>query len=212
MTTLLIAETDPRAIDLLPRLVSDNIPNVEVDICTSTEDLTRNCKVGTYDTVAISPILLQGYRLLKHRANRHLLAPIIVTASREDRELASRYLEKDAFDLIVKPLDPEQAVQTVRMALWQNSLLKMLAAREQATSRFQEHMKNFPHARKMEEEFAMKMAAYEKTLLAITTSMQHLLNSEEERSLFDLAGFVESVTKKQALDRLLNLCQDGTSH
>jgi hypothetical protein len=55
MATLLIAETDPRTIDVLPRLLSDNIPSVEIDVSTSTEDLGRNRKVGTYDTVAISP-------------------------------------------------------------------------------------------------------------------------------------------------------------
>lgn len=73
-------------------------------------------------------------------------------------------------------------------------------------------MNNFPHARKMEEEFAMKMAAYEKTLHAISTSLHHLLDSEEERSLFDLAGFVESVAKKHPLDRLFTLCPEGMSH
>ncbi len=212
MTTVLIAETDPGIIGVLPRLVSDNIPNVEVDICISTDDLARNRRIGTYDTVAISPILFQRYRLLKYPAARHLVAPILVTASRDDCELASQCLVKETFDLIVKPIDPEQAVQTVRLALWQNKLLKLLAAKEQATSRFQEHMKVFPQARQMEVEFGAKMAAYENTLRAITTSLQHFLNSEEERSLFDLAGLVESAAKKQAFDRFLTLCPEGTIH
>src|SRR5690349_5095943 len=113
MATILIAETDPRTIDLLPRLLSEDLPDVTVDVCTSPEDLSRNRNLSTYDTIAISPILLQGYHLLKYKAERHLFAPLIVTASLEDRALASRYLEKDAFDLIVKPIVPQEATQTV---------------------------------------------------------------------------------------------------
>jgi hypothetical protein len=87
-----------------------------------------------------------------------------VTAGVEDRMLASKYLEKDAFDLIVKPIVAHEAAETVRLALWQNKLLQLLASRERARSRFQEHMKFFPHARQMEEEFASKNAVYEWTI------------------------------------------------
>ena len=212
MSTILIAENDPRTIDLLPRIVCNQIPDVAVDLCTSTEDLARHRQLSSYDAIAISPILLQGYHLLKYKADRHLLTPLLVTASREDRELASRYLERDAFGLIVKPVIPQEAVQTVKLALWQSALLKLLASRERAVARFRQHMEAFPHARQMEEEFASKMSAYDKTLQALTTSLGHLLSNEGERSVLDMAGFVESTMRKQALDRLLTLGQDGTTH
>ena len=70
-------------------------------------------------------------------------------------------------------------------------------------------MKTFPHALKAQKEFASLLAAYERTFHALTTSLQHLLSSEEEDSLFDMAGFVESISRKQALDRLLNMCKDS---
>ncbi len=212
MATVLIAESDPRTIDLLPRILSENLPEVAVDVCTSSEDLRLNRNLSSYDTIAISPILLQGYHLLKYKADRHLFVPLIVTASVEDRVLASKYLEKDAFDLIVKPIVPQEAIQTVSLALWQNKLLRLLASRERASSRFQEHMRLFPHARYMEEEFSTKMTAYERTIQAITTSLQHLLNSEEEGSLFDVAGCVENMTRKRALHRLLSMGENGTTH
>ena len=212
MPAILIAETDPHAIDLLPRILSQDLPDMKVDVCTSAEELSRNGTLSTYDTIAISPILLQGYHLLKYKADRHLLVPVIVTASVKDRALASKYLENDAFDLIVKPIVPHEASETVRLALWQNKLLRLLASRERASSRFQEHMKLFPHAREMEMEFESKMAVYERTIHAITTSLQHLLNGEEEGTLFDVAGFVESMTRKRALHRLLMLGEKGTTH
>lgn len=60
MASVLIADTDPRPINHLPRILSDHRPDVVVDVCTSAEDLRRNRSLSTYDTIAISPILLQG--------------------------------------------------------------------------------------------------------------------------------------------------------
>lgn len=115
-----------------------------LDVCTSAEDLRRNRSLSTYETIAISPILLQGYHLLKYKAERHLFAPLLVTACLEDRVLASKYLEKDAFDLIVKPIVPQETAQTVKLAPWQSSLLRLLASRERATERFRQRMEAFP--------------------------------------------------------------------
>lgn len=202
MTTVLIADTDVRTRDVLPGILSDRLPDLAIDVSASVDDLLHNRRLPTYDTIAISPILFQDYQNLKHKAKGHLFAPLILTAGREERGLASMFLQRDAFDIIVKPIVPEQAAQAVRVALWQNKLLKLLASKEQATIRFQEHMQLFPNARQMEQEFASKMVAYEKSIRAITTSLEHLLNKEQESSLFDLAGFVEIVTKQRALERL----------
>ena len=100
--------------------------------------------------------------------------------SHEDRALASTYLEKDAFDLIVKPIVPQEASQTVCLALWQSRLLQLLTSKDRASSRFRDHMKAFPHALKAREGFASLLTAYERTFHALTTSLQHLLSSEEE--------------------------------
>lgn len=212
MATVLIAETDPRTIDLLPGILSDRISNVSVEVCTSTDDLTGNRRLSTYDAIAINPILLQGSQLHQNKAYRYSLAPLVLTASLDECELAYTYLENGAFDVIVKPVVSQEAVQTVKVALWQSSLLKLLASRERATERFRQHMEAFPHALQMEVEFASKMAAYEKTLQAITTSLRHILSSDEENSLFDIAGVLESTTRKQALDRLHLMCESLTTH
>ena len=213
MTAVLVAETDPHILDFLPRIVSDRIPNVEVDVCSSPDDLRRDRKLGTYDTVAISPVLLQGYRLLKYKADRHLVTPILVTATRQDHELASQFIKKsEAFDPIVKPLVPEQAVLSVRLALWQNKLLKLLAAREQASQRFDEHIKAFPGDLKMEQVYKKQILVLERTLQTIEKSLRLIINNEEERSFLEMAAFVDQCTRERALDRLLTLNQDGTSH
>ena len=61
----------------------------------------------------------------------------------------------------------------------------------------------------MEQDFIDKMAAYERTIGALSTSMQWLLNTEEERSAYDMAAVVGQHTKQRALDRLWNLCKEG---
>lgn len=118
-------------------------------------------------------------------------------------------LEGDAFDLIAKPIVADQAVQTVRLALWHHAFLRLLASRERAVTRFQQHMAAFPHAQKAEAEFISKLTAYERTFQALTVSMRLLLNFEDERSLFDMAASVESFTRKLALKRLFNMCPEG---
>src|SRR5690349_10663959 len=144
MAMMLIADTDLDIIDVLPPILSTYMPDIVVEVCTSPEDLQCNVKCWAYDTIAINPILFQHYPL-GYKADRHHLVPLLVTASRNDCEVASKYLEgKAVFDLIVKPIIPEEAVQTVCLALWQGALLKLLASKERATERFLAHMEEFP--------------------------------------------------------------------
>lgn len=210
MATVLLAETDPHMIDRFPAILSNHLPDVGVDVCTSAVDLHRLVKCWRYDAIAIHPILLQDCPTLNCKANRHLLAPLLITASRDDCELARRYLKEEAaFDLIVKPLIPHDAVQTVRLALWQGALLNLLVSKERATARFRKHIEAFPQALKAKEEFARLLTAYERTFHAIATSVPLLLSNEEETSLFDMAGVVERMTRQMALDRLFRMCEEG---
>ncbi len=210
--TLLLAETDRYALDRLTRILCERIPDISIDICPSAELLCQTLKNASYDTVVMSPALMRDYFTLQQRSVQHLLAPMIVTAFEEECPMAETSLKAEAFDLIVKPIVPFQAVQTVNVALWQNKFLRLLASKERAAVRFQEHMKAFPHAVKMQQEFVTKMAAYERTIRALSASMRQLLNIEEEQSAFDIAALVARLTKQRALNRLFNLCKQGPTH
>ncbi len=186
----------------LPQTLSESLPNVRVDLCTSAESLARQLSLSSYETIALSPLLIQDYRLVKQTKPLQFLAPLLVTASAEQRPLAQAALETQAFDLIVKPIVPAEAAHTVRLALWQNRLLRLLTAQEQAVSRVHEHMTTFPHARPVEEQFKEKMSAYERTFTASRSSLCRLLNVEDEEALFDMAAAVEGITRQRALARL----------
>jgi len=209
--TILLAETDRYILARLPRILFERLPHVAIDICPSPGQLSRMMKNASYDTVAMSPRVMQDYRSLKQKSGHHVLVPLIVTASQDESQMAEASLKGEAFDLIVKPLIPHQAARTIRLALWQNQLLRLLASKERAASRFHDHMKAFPHAFKMQQELAEKLAAYDRTIHALSTSMRRLLNFEEEQSAFDMAALVEQFTKQRALDRLFNLCKEGAT-
>lgn len=208
---VLIAEIDPRTLVHLPQALSDSLPHLRIDICDSLDGLTRKVRDTSYDTIAINPLLIQDYPRIKQKKPFQLLTPLLVTADSEQRPLAQAALEREAFDLIVKPIVPSEAAHTVRLALWQNRLLQLLVSKDRAVSRFQEHMAAFPHARQAEEQFMSKMAAYERSFEALRSSMRLLLNVEDEQALFDMAVAVADITRQRALDRLTTLSEGDPS-
>jgi DNA-binding NtrC family response regulator len=212
MATVLIADTEFSTLDILPRGLSDHIPQIAIETCRSSDEFSRKLMRTSYDTVAICSRFIPEYRTVGHKQGRHFLSPLIVTANKRDGMLAYQAIEKEAFDLIAKPIVPQDATQTFKLALWQSRFLRLLASRDRATERFHKHMKLFPGAQEVESEHESKLAAYERTLAALSASARLLLGVEEERSLFDMAALVAQLTKKRALDRLLAMDREGLSH
>jgi DNA-binding NtrC family response regulator len=207
--SILIAETDLRTLDILPDVLSDHIPQVVIDTCTTADQLIRRLEGASYDAVSMSPMLLHTYRSLKHKAAPQIIVPLIVTVCQRDLPLAHTAFAGSAFDLIVKPIDPQDAAQTVRLALWQNKLRKLLALKERAASRVRQQGEASPHDLKAEEDF---LRILEKTYQTLKTSFGLLLNIERKSSLRDVADSVERRTRQLALDRLLNMYKEGPTH
>ncbi len=208
---VLIAETDPHTLHILPRILSDRIPGLAIETCTSAEELSRKSELASYSTIAMSPVLLQAFRFLKFKRPHQITAPLLITAGKQDRWSAQRMLQREAFDLIVKPIDPRQAAQAVRLALWQNKLLQLLASKERALSRFRHHMEAFPDDLRLEMAFLKKLEMFDQTLLTVSTSIRLMLNVEQESSFFDMAASIERRARERALERLFTLCQEGST-
>lgn len=207
--SILIAESDQRTLDILPDVLSDHIPKVVIDTCTTVGQLVRKLEKSSYDTVAINPMLLPDYRFLNHKGTSQVLTPVIVTVCQKDLVLAHTMFAGSAFDLIVKPIVPHDAAQTVRLALWQNKLRKLLALKEQAASRFRQRREAPLRDPKAEEEF---LSMLETTCQTLKNSFHLLLNIEQKSSLVEMAASVERRTRQLALDRLLNLYKEGPTH
>ncbi len=206
--TILIAETDQRILDILPDVLSNHFPGVVIDTCTTGGQLVRQLGGASYDTIAMSPKLLGTYQSHKNKEASQAI-PLIVTVSQRDLPFAHTALAGDAFDLIVKPIVPHDAAQTVRLALWHNKLQRLLSLKERAASRFRQHGETAPHDLKAEEEFLHML---ETTYRTLKTSFRLLLDIEQQSSLLDVAASVERRARQLALDRLLNMYREGPTH
>ena len=205
--SVLIADPDYGTINSLFCLLFDHIRTIAISTCTSAEELSHKFEGCSYDTVVLSPLFLAAYRSIRKKKNQ-LLAPLLVTVCQRDLTVAQAVLEGDVFDFIAKPVIPHDATQTVRLALWQNQWLRLLAAKERTAERFHQHMEAFPHDRKAEGEFVRDLDAFDRAFQALQSDMRLLVNREDEQALFDIAVLVEQRARKQALDKLLNLCKE----
>ena len=205
--SILIAETDQFSLHRLTDALSAHLPRLTIDTCTTVEKLTRRLAGASYDAVAMSPKLAQSYRSLKDTDACHVNAPCIVTVNQKDLPLAYAAFEKNAFDVIVKPIVPPDAARTVRLALWQNRLQKLAALKEQ-TAR-QCLSPTAPRDLKAKEDF---LRILETTCETLQTSFGLLLNLQPKSSLSEITASLERHTRQLALDRLLTLSHEGRTH
>ena len=206
---ILLAETDHHTLDILPGILAAHIPHMAIDICTSPDELVQKLEAGSYDTIALSPLLIRSYRFFTTKRTPQLRPSLIVTVSREDQILPYEAVEGDAFDVIIKPINPDQAAQTVKLALAHTTLRRVRASRDRVVARFQEHMAAYPQDLMGEEQFLTKLAIFDRTLQALNVSIKLVLNIDEESYVSDMAERVEGLTRQRAFDRLLNLYTDG---
>lgn len=206
---VLIAENGYGTINSLSCLLFDHIGNIAISTCASAEELPPKFESLSYDTVVLSPLFLPAYRSIQKKKNQ-LLAPLLLTVCQRDLSVAHAALEGDVFDLIAKPFMPHEVTQTVRLALWQNQWLRLLASKQRAVAQFRQHMEAFPHG-KAEGEFARDLDAFDRAFQAMQSDMRLLVSNENERDLFDIAVLVEQRARQQALDRLLRLNLDKDS-
>lgn len=211
LESILIAETNPYILDTFTRVLADSLPHVRIDLCDSPASFPDTLRKTSYDTIAMSPLLISDYHLLRQKKPVQLLTPLLVIAGAEQPCLAQAVLEADAFDVIVTPIHPTEAVETVRLALWQNRLLRLLASKDRAATLFEEHMAAFPDDCKTEEHFVRHVEVLERTIDALRSSMRLVMNYDDDQILFDIAASVMQCARQRALDRLFNLGMNGTA-
>jgi DNA-binding NtrC family response regulator len=141
---------------------------------------------------------------LKRTQALETFVPVVVTADASGKESARRVLAEGAFDLISTPLDLEQAVRTIRLALWQSRLSGLLARKEKVVDKYRQHLADYPDAgEKMEESFMRALAAFEITISSVEQSILRM--DESDRCVSNLATQLVFLTKKRALERLGSL-------
>lgn len=211
LESILIAETNPYILDTFTRVLADSLPHVRIDLCDSPASFPDTLQKTSYDTIAMSPLLISDYHLIRQKKPVQLLTPLLMIAGTERPCTAQGVIETDAFDVIVTPIHSTEAVETVRLALWQNRLLRLLASKDRSAIPFEEHMAAFPDDWKTEEHFVRHLDVLERTIDALHSRMRQLMNGDDEQLLFDIAASVMQCARQRALDRLFNLSMNGTA-
>lgn len=201
---LLVQPDTSAALSFIP-LFDDRYLKVEYELSTSHQHAVRKLfrSPAPYHMVVCDAQLADTHNLLLLTHNRtfHPSVPFIVTAREAEHRSVRRALEEGAIDFIQAPLEQEQAVKTIRRALWHNWLRKLIAQKETTTAKYREHLaKGYPHDQRMED-------AYRRACEIVETSLAIMERSgvwveETGSSLSDIATGLEIQTRTQALIRL----------
>ena len=176
---ILIAEKHLPTFESLIDTIADRRLDIDVDFCTSHRGAVRKLLASPYQLIISGAQLaeIEDFLLLKRVEALEPSVPLVITAGASEKASARQVLMQGAFDLITNPLDHEQTVNTIRLALWHNKFTTLIARKEQTLEKYRQHMTDYPVEKRTEEAFARTLAAvlesihsYERTILRIEES------------------------------------------
>lgn len=203
--SILLADPDPALSENLSFFISSDLPRIDLTVCTSTQQITERLSRSKYSTVIASSDLIQDKSSILHhlKRTRHVLVPFILTTGHLFCEPARHaLLHLGAFDVIAKPVHPTEALESIRLALWQAQFLRLLTQRERIVFQFECHLAAYPE--EMDPGGAMRLISRRvDDMLAlvrecITDADLYCL----DLLFIDLAVSVQEWTLERALDRI----------
>ena len=199
---LLIAESNLSTFEPLIRTFRDERLDIDFDVCTSHWNCYWKVLASPYQLIISSVHLaeMHDFLLLKRAPALQTFVPFVVTASASEKEVACLALKHGAFDLIPTPLNHEQTVNTIRLALWQNKLMGLITRREKALEKYRQHLDAYPGTRKKDVSFHKALSSIQRMLSCFDQSVQAIEVSIKR--LADLARIVEQEAQAGALERL----------
>ena len=81
--------------------------------------------------------------------------------------------------------------------------MKLLASRERAVSKFQEHLEAYPQDLHAQTHMATICDVFDRTVHTLKTSSDRILSDEHEQALLHMLATLIEVRKQRASDRLL---------
>ncbi|HKY70377.1 MAG TPA: response regulator [Nitrospira sp.] len=199
---LLIAEKNFSAIEPLIRTCGDGRLDVDFDVASSPRGAVGMLLASSYQLVISGAHLteMEDFLLLKRTQALETFVPVVVTASASEKESARRVLEHGAFDLITTPLEHEQAVDAIRLALWESKLMTLIACKEKTLQSYRDHIAAYPTGNEIDRTFKMTLSAIDQSIVSYQRT---ILRTEECTTSFsELATKVECYSRKRALERL----------
>lgn len=191
---LLIAESNPALLEQLPSVLGQHIPGIVMDVCSSLDGAIKKLPlISHYDMVVCNVGLAEvgKFFLLRQHQTLHPLIPFLVTARAQDHEIARQAVINGAFDLMVAPVNPPEAVISVQLAHQFHELKMVIGLRQKKLARLHDEFVNHERAcsvpptlmnlmtRTLEEKYHMRqdtLRAYERTIRALERSLALLSN------------------------------------
>ena len=198
---ILMAENHFSTMESLIQTLGDRRFHLDFDVCPSHHSAVRKLLASPYQLIISGVHLaeLDDFLLLKRIQALEVFVPLVITATTGDKASARRLLEQGAFDLITTPLEHEQTVDTIRLALWHNKLQAIIASRDKALEKYRQRIDNYPGKRTDEPVqtililIEQTVSAHDRTIGRIETSIKCLANLGKEQA------------REQALRRLNTL-------
>ncbi len=188
-------------LEFLPRTLDERMPELGYDLCTSRDHAIARLILAPPYQIFISSVHLaemDNFLLLERNHTLHPSVPCVVTATPPQKESALGALTHGAFDVVTNSLDPEELQTTIRLALWQNRLLRLLASREKVQERYRQHSRTHP---------LNKSGLFQRALLSMNNTISVMKTTEERMKesiacLTCLAMDMETRVRDRAIERL----------
>jgi DNA-binding NarL/FixJ family response regulator len=142
---------------------------------------------------------------LKRTQSLQPTVPLVATAGAWEIEWAQKALELGAFGIIPSPHNPDDTLNLVRLGLWQNTLLRMIASQEKAREKYHQHLAAYPANKHNGESFKNNLLVMEKAF----ASFEETINRIDETLAFFSA--VANDARKQAQQSTLEQLRRLTS-
>jgi len=210
---ILLADTSLSALESLIQSTRGERVEYDYEVCLSHDRaITKifrspppyQCVISSISVAeANNFFLLRNVRLLQPHV------PVLLTAGPAETASAGLALQEGAFDLLPTPFEPEETAHAIRMALWHNGLQTLIATREKAVEKYQQHLAAYPNDKKTEDAFRRALEVVQQTHSVVESSLQKM--GEHFELCSQLVTSVEQHTRIRALDRLDRLRQQLAS-
>ena len=139
---VLIAETHPKLISSLFQTLNDSIPDLTIDVCTSSDQVRSKLASRPYHMIISNAdlALMPGGSLLKHHQSTGSHAPFLVSIGSSEQVFARQAVEAGAFDVLRNPVDANQIEKIVRPALWLYQLRVTIHLRQERIRQYKERL------------------------------------------------------------------------